>query len=112
MTENAINTWTKTMHCTAELSDAMKNIKSDEKSNTDHKETTPWRVKRDAEDFNKIFEWLQSHSLLEVATDLVYVNSRLLDEKHTVRCDKSIGPIVWKGLSGKWLTECTFKRKV
>lgn len=74
MTENAINTWTKTMHCTAELSDAMKNITSDEKSNTDHKETTPWGVKRDAEDFNKIFEWLQSHSLLEVATDLVYVN--------------------------------------
>ena len=41
MAENVMNTWTKTIHCPAESSDAMKKKTSDQKLNT----ATPGKTK-------------------------------------------------------------------
>ena len=67
------------MHCTAELRDAMKKI-SNEKSNTNHEETTPGKIKGYAEDFNNIFERFRSQSPFAVVTDLVWFDSGIVDE--------------------------------
>ena len=42
--------WTKTMHRTAKLNDAMNKTKSDERSTTDLKETFPESIKCDTKD--------------------------------------------------------------
>lgn len=42
--------WTKTMHRTAKLNDAMNKTKSDERSTTDLKETFPGSIKCDTKD--------------------------------------------------------------
>ena len=73
MAENVMNAWTKTIHCPAESSAAMKK-KSDQKSNT----ATPGKIKgqRTSTTFYNGFE-----VTFAVVTHLVWFDSGLVDEK-------------------------------
>ena len=88
-------------------------ITSDESLNTDHKEKTPGRIKDDAQNFNIIVKWFQSHSLLAVATDLVCLDWGLVDGKDIVTGDneESITATIQKELSRKLFSKRSFKRK-
>ena len=90
-----------------------KKITSDESSNTDHKEKTPGRIKHDAQNFNIIVKWFQSHSSFTIATDLVCLDWGLVDGKDIVTGDnvESISATIQKELSRKLFSERRFKRK-
>ena len=88
-------------------------ITSDESLNTDHKEKTPGRIKDDAQNFNIIVKWFQSHSSFAVATDRVCLDWGLVDGKDIVTGDneESITATIQKELSRKLFSKGSFKRK-
>ena len=113
MTENVVNVWTKTMHRTAEVSDAMEELTSVVKSIEKHKEMLPGRIQRDSDDFEKILTWFRSHNPFKSGEMLVCLDSGLFDEKNIVTCDraKEIGASIQQSLDAKSFADCSFKRK-
>ena len=113
MTDNLLRVWTNTVHRCAEISDCLKEINSTSNDSQTHKEMQPGRIKGDNTDFDKIQCRFRSHRPFIYGEHLVCLDSRLVDEKKQVNCDRleEIGALIQKGLDGKNFDSCSFKRK-
>ena len=113
MTDNLLRVWTNTVHRCAEISNCLKEINSTSNDSQTHKEMQPGRIKGDNTDFDKIQSWFRSHKPFIYGEHLVCLDSRLVDEKKQVNCDRleEIGALIQKGLDGKNFDSCSFKRK-
>ena len=98
----------------AEVTESLSTLTSLSKSGDQrHKELFSARIKRDYDDFTKIQCWFKSHNPFEAGSQLVALDSDLVDDKNAVTCNKAeeIGASIQTGLDGKTFSNCSFKRK-
>ena len=103
----------KYLRC-AEVTEALSTLTSLSKSGDQrHKELFSARIKRDYDDFTKIQCWFKCHNPFDAGSQLVALDSGLVDDKNAVTCDKAeeIGASIQTGLDGKSFSNCSFKRK-
>ena len=95
------------------VSNAIEELMSLGSSNSQHKELGSARVERDNNNFLEILAWFRNHNPFTTSEKLVCMDSRFIDKKNTVNCDKAelIGARIQKSLNNQTFASCSFKRK-
>lgn len=97
----------------AEVSEALASLITLTKGSDQHKELFSARTKVDFADYEKIKSWFKEHNPFESGSQLISLDSGLVDEKDIVTCDKSeeLGALIQKDLDGKTFAKVSFKKK-